>query len=507
MGNVLFGILALLFCFLFFREAWRSYTGNRYTRSLIWIVLAGLLLRVFISFDLYLHEWDERYHALVAKNLIADPFTPVLYPTPLLEYDYRDWSANHIWVHKQPVPLYSMALSMFLFGVNVLALRLPSVLLSTLAIVFTYKIGAFLFSRKTGLLAAFLCAIHGFLLELTAGRVATDHIDLFFFALITMAMYYALAFARDKRVYRNILCAVFTAAAILTKWLPALIVLPVWAIAQIHHNGKTNRAVWLHGLVLVSVILFISVPWQLYIHARFPLEAGWESEYNLRHFLEGLEPHGQPFYFHFDRMRILFGELIYLPLLWLLWVTVKKRDTYKYLILTVWILVPYLFFSVAQTKMQGYLMFTGVAFFILTAVFFTYLMRIRLRFKSPKAVFVLAGLFLLLPVRYSIERIKPFDVRPRTQAWIQKARDIARAADPDKTVVFNSRYPVEIMFYTDMLAYEKLPAPQKLEQLLAAGYAVYIDNAHAIPPEIRNMKQLRFEHLSAQDRKGSGTVR
>ncbi len=38
-----------------------------------------------------LHDWDERYHALVAKNMIEQPFKPMLYKNPVLPYDYKDW--------------------------------------------------------------------------------------------------------------------------------------------------------------------------------------------------------------------------------------------------------------------------------------------------------------------------------------------------------------------------------------------------------------------------------
>ena len=39
--------------------------------ALIFLLISAFLLRLLmISLDPFLHEWDERFHALVAKNMI-----------------------------------------------------------------------------------------------------------------------------------------------------------------------------------------------------------------------------------------------------------------------------------------------------------------------------------------------------------------------------------------------------------------------------------------------------
>jgi 4-amino-4-deoxy-L-arabinose transferase-like glycosyltransferase len=81
------------------------------------------------NLDHFLILWDEQYHALVAKNMLKNPFKPTLYPVELLDYDYRNWSANYIWLHKQPLFLWQIALSLKIFGTTELAVRLPSILL------------------------------------------------------------------------------------------------------------------------------------------------------------------------------------------------------------------------------------------------------------------------------------------------------------------------------------------------------------------------------------------
>src|SRR4030095_4606058 len=165
---------------------WRLARAGRDTRALILLLAASLLLRMFAAGDLYLHEWDERYHMLVAKHLIQDPLRPVLYADPVLDYDYRNWTVNHVWLHKPPLALWLMALAMNIAGVNEVAARVPSLVLSTFGVYLTFLTGRVLFGPTVGLSAAALQGMNGLLLDLAAGRRASDHVDttLLFFVLL-----------------------------------------------------------------------------------------------------------------------------------------------------------------------------------------------------------------------------------------------------------------------------------------------------------------------------------
>lgn len=491
-NNILTGFILIVICFIIYLKSFSFYKEEKFNATILCIMIAGLILRIYTSCDFFLHEWDERYHALVAKNLLDNPFKPMLYTQPILEYDYKSWSDNHIWVHKQPVPLYSMALSMFIFGINEIALRLPSIILSTASIWTTYKIGKLLFSEKTGLLAGFLFSINGLIIEQTAGRVATDHIDVFFFSFIGFAIYFLLTFSKNKNIYFFIVGAVFTSFAILSKWLPALIVLPIWVLSA-QTQFKISSIVK-YSLLFLTIVTVLVLPWQIYITQQFPLEAAWEYLYNRKHIFEALGPHGHPFYYHFDKMRIIFGELIYIPLLWMIYISLKDISQKNNLIILIWILIPYLFFSLVKTKMQGYILFTSPAIFIMTAFCFDYLWNInnkRLYFFK-----FIALMLFLLPVRYSIERIKPFSNIPRYHAWISKMKNLEKENEGKKVVVVNFKYAIEAMFYTNMVVYEKLPNTNEIEKLLSSGYKVYVDNWQQIPESIKNINPLQFTAIS-----------
>lgn len=496
MENLIFGVLTVFIVAIIFFHAFKQHKKGNNDYSAILIALGGFLLRVYTACDFYLHEWDERYHALVAKNLLENPFVPMLYKTPILEYDYRNWGENHVWLHKQPIPLYTMALSMLIFGKNVIALRIPSIILSTLSIFSTFKIGQHLYNKNVGLLAAFLFSINGLIIELTAGRVATDHNDVFFFSLISFSVLFMLKHAKLKKTKYLFYGSLFTGLAILTKWLPGLIVIPIWVLALV---GKND-----YGFILKNVMLFIFLvivivlPWQVYIHAYFPLEAAWEAKFNQKHIFEALEGHEHPFYYHFDKMRIIFGELIYLPLLWLFYTAFKQWYDYRKLVLLVWILIPYLFFTFVQTKMKAYILFTAPAVFIMIALYYEHLKKVMLNSnKQFKLLSILvSALLFILPVRYSIERVKPFQIRERSLEWVEKIEVLNENKSDASTVIFNTKYPIETMFYTDFLAYETLPANTLIKELIDKNYKVIIDNYKPIPSNVQNIDAVKFINIT-----------
>lgn len=498
MENNTLGILTFLVVIAVYTIACRMYKKEQYSSALYLIMLGGLVLRIFTALDFHLHPWDERYHALVAKNLLDNPFKPMLYKVPLLDHDFKNWSNNHIWVHKQPFPLYSMAASMWLFGKNEIALRIPSLILCTLAIFTTFKIGKILFTTRVGLLAAFLFSINGLIIEQTAGRVATDHIDVFFFSLITIASYFLINSVNKSSRLSFIVGAIITGLAILSKWLPALIVLPLWLLYAL--NRLPWREIIAQIFIFIGVVVLIVLPWQLYILHYFPREAAWEYAYNKKHFFEALGPHGQPFYYHFAKMRIIFGELIYLPMIWLIIMAFKdfKQHSYSKIILTTWILVPYLFFSFAVTKMQGYILLCAAPIFITTALFFFYLKAMSTRFPQLRNLVLV--LLIFLPIRYSIERIKPFSKLERNPDWVSTLKQLDLNQHTNKIVIFNCKYPIETMFYTDFIAYETMPDTDKLKEIHANGYDIWVDNNGEVKDEWYALDFLKFVAISQSNK-------
>ncbi|MFK7771968.1 MAG: ArnT family glycosyltransferase [Saprospiraceae bacterium] len=449
-----------------------QFSKNRINSAFYVILLIGFLLRIYCSLDPYLHEWDERFHALVAKNLIENPLKPTLYQFPFFEYDFKSWQSNHVWLHKQPLPLWTIALSLKTFGTNVFAVRIPSILLSTLCIWFTFLIGKKMFNPRVGFLAAFFLSINGLVIEITSGRVTTDHVDLFFMFFIELGVLLSVFYKENPKKYLLVFIGVSIGLAILCKWLPALIVLPVFFVLNFK-KGEIYSVLKKMGLILlVSCLVFL--PWQIYSSQTFPEEYWWEQIFNLLHMTEGLEGFGNPWWYFIDMARMVWNELIYLAFGWFLYLIYQKKNDQNRLAILVWIVIPYIFFSMVSTKMQGYVLFTAPAVFIVLALFAERLLDFS---KNTKPIYnkINVGLLVvivLLSIRYGVERVKPFS-KNNGSSWSIRIEKLAKE-NPSKLIVINEPRYIEAMFRYDIPVYEKRPAEEELLKWKNKGYKILI---------------------------------
>ncbi|WP_460503701.1 ArnT family glycosyltransferase, partial [Hymenobacter agri] len=345
--------------------------GAWYRQRMAWAVgllmAAALLLRlVMAALDPFLHEWDERFHAVVAKNMMQHPLAPMLHPG-LLPYDYKAWCCNHIWLHKQPLFMWQMALSMKLFGVNEVALRLPSALLGSLVLYPVYRLGRLLLDADTGYVAALLAAFAFYQLEQTSGVIGMDHNDVAFAAYVTASIWAYYEYRRGGRPWRwLVLVGVFAGAAVLCKWLPGLVVYAGWGVAILQESPR-RWAEYGRLAASVAVAVAVALPWQLYSAWRFPLESAYERAYNTRHFFEPLEGHDYPWYYHFSMLPTHYGALLVLMALGLVLLT-RRGQLGRLLPVLAMILGVYAFFTVAATRMYSYTYVVSALLLLLAAV-------------------------------------------------------------------------------------------------------------------------------------------
>ncbi len=487
--NGTLGLLTLGLAAAFFVLAFLAYRRGRCALSLGCITAGGLLLRLFAGADLFLHPWDERYHALVAKNLIGHPLVPTLYDHPLLPTVGRGWGGSHIWLHKQPFSLWLMALSMAAFGRNEIALRLPSLVLSSAALLCTYGIGRRLGGERAGLLAAFLQAIHAGIISLAAGQTATDHVDTVFVALVGLGGWLALSAQGSRRWFWPLLIGGVTGLALLTKWLSGLLILIVWAVAL---SGRAPLRVIIPRLVLALLAAgVVFLPWQIYTHGAFPREAAYEVHYNLRHLYEPLEGHAGSILYYLLRIPRFFGELVYIPILWFLVRAVRPRLERDALALGTWLLIPAVIFSLTATKMPAYILIAAPAIFVMEGTGIVWLLDSARRSRGRPLAVILAGLLLALPVRICAWEMGQTALRDRRPAWAEQMRALGRDTLDRHSVVFGAERPIELMFYTAATAYPELPTPGQVTQLTTQGYRVCVQDRVDLPAELREDARVR----------------
>ncbi len=495
--SMLEGVLFLLAGVLGYWIAFRAQLSGQLNRALAFLLLMGLLLRIYGASEFFLHPWDERYHALVAKNFLNHPMIPTLYDRPLLPFEPGHFTNAHIWLSKPPLPLWAMSVSIACFGTgNELLLRLPSILVSVASIWLTYKIASALFDQRVAFMAAFLHSIHGLLIESTAGRVSSDVVDTFFIFFVELAVYSVIiSNNKPRQAVWVVLCGVFTGLAFLSKWYPALLVWPLWLGYTIHRRQFSAGPIIGRGILLVMATLVVALPWYIWIRLQFPGEFADLLEGLQQPIRQVVQEHTGPPWYYLDQIRMTFGELIYLPVLWFL-VQGIRRPFPKRTLINLWFLIPLVIFSAATTKRPTYQLVFAPALFIISAEFILLLYANRARLKPVFLFQLILVLLIALPVRYSLERLKPFQSKDRKPEWAMALKQLGGTVGAN-TVLLNYKAPVEAMYYTGMVAYEALPSPDTIRMLQNRGFSIMIQDDGLLPETAAHLSGVRYIRLPA----------
>lgn len=467
MGILIIALYIVAICFVFF-----TIKNKQNTHAIICILIIGCILRCILSTDLFLHEWDERFHAVVSKNILEHPLKPTLYDKPLIDYDHKVWASNHVWLSKPPLTFWIIGASLKVFGINEIGLRLPSILLSLLSVFLTIKIGTQLFGHRVGVLAGFFHAIHGLALELTGGLLSADHVDVLFLTLFQTGIFLLIRYLKYTKRSDLFWIGIIAGLAFLCKWVMCFFLLLICFIAH-YLVLKNIRQLIRDTLTLLVLFLIIGLPWCVYIYVNYPTESTWIFQQIFAPILP--QESGRSPFFYIDYIRIIFGELIYIPMIWMLF-KMKAKRRINLIILAVWIFLPLVLLSLCGFKKDTYLMMSAPAFFLLTAIFISYFYSIIKKININKYLaFVFLALLILLPVRYSIERIKPFKARLVTPEWKTYLIEFDKKllVSSNKIVLTNEPHHMNAMFYFDYIAYERKLNVKQIENIKEQGYRVY----------------------------------
>jgi 4-amino-4-deoxy-L-arabinose transferase len=313
----------------------------------------------FALIDSYLNEWDEQYHALVAKNLSENPLKPVLIQHSPLELDFTKWTYNHIWLHKQPLFLWQIALSIKLFGANLWAVRFPGILLHALTALMTLSIARRFMSDGFAMLTCILFGCSAYYNDYISGAIGMDHNDVAFVFYVTLSFWAWFNYreSRDQQTRWIVLIGISAGFAILCKWLVGFLVFSGWGIVLITTNWKDAKE-WLNLLKSFVITLVVVAPWQIYCYLRFPREYVYELTYNSEHFMNALEKHTGDNWFYWELLDQSYGTgeairwIILAGILLFLFRSLKKSRQHLFAFSV--FIITYIFFTIAATKLQGY---------------------------------------------------------------------------------------------------------------------------------------------------------
>lgn len=260
---------------------WQAWVLIAVLASAFWLVIQNLGHPTITSFD-------EMYHALVAKNFLKHPLTPTLVDRPYVAADHRDWTQNHIWLHKPPLAMWQIAASQALLGVTNWSLRLPSALLHMGACAITFLIGRALFSRSVGLAAAAWQAFNPFLASLVHGYQFCDHVDIALLFWMELSIYLLACAVRRPHAWLYAATGAAAGAAFLAKSFPALLVPGMAMGLALLRRWGPWRGSWpeMSGRylgLLAAAFACVALPWNAWCLLRHRPEFLYEMSVLLGH--------------------------------------------------------------------------------------------------------------------------------------------------------------------------------------------------------------------------------
>lgn len=475
------------------------------------LTFGAFILRLLMtSTDPFLYDWDEQYHALVAQHLIAHPGTPTLYDDPQLPVDITRWADNHIWLHKPPLFLWLIAVSVKLFGATPFAVKLPSIILSSLMVPALYSIVKRIANERAGFIAALLLATHSYSVQLVSGFRNTDHNDVIFSAFVLFSFWSWVRYTDTERTRDAVLTGLLVGCAVLVKWLPGVLVFGPWGLWLLQKINRKDKLKWLHFTIGIGAAIALVLPWYIHIYRNFPAEAAYESHYNFLHVSIAIEGHEGPWYYHLDQFRELLGwtlAVLSVPAILLFAVQDTKHRRALYMVCAVLFFV--VFYTIAKTKMPLFMLPLIPFLLAAIAVLIDKAGDALLRRKAIAGVLLSVGALLMLNVPQLVTnhsslselawyRDEMWGVRNKAEFYLQEK---AKSADAGKRVVifnFPQNERAAFMFYTGDIAYTETPSVDSVHAIQQKGFVVGVYDNRNIPASYAQDATIRryFSHLT-----------
>ncbi len=496
-------LFILCFCSLLVMH-W-TYLRSKRAFLPIMLVTALLMASSFATIDPFFHTWDESFHALVAKNLSESYLSPHLINENLFGSEPEVWIGKYIWLHKPPLSLWQMAVSIDLLGETVFAVRLPSILAFGGTCLFIYKIGERLFDKKTAYYGALLFLLYQFGLEQVAGIHTADHIDVAFTFYVTASFWAWITFRQEHKTVFLFLIGFFAGLAVLTKWLAGLLVFGVWGIHLISLIfGQRDLVYKETSLMLRSlgIALIVFLPWNVYAALKFPVEYWYEFDHARRHFYEVIELHGGDFWYYWHNLSTLFGSGTLIPFVIVLSTVCAIsfiKNPKDQLATASFIFIPYAFFTLASTKMENFVTIVSPIILLCVSAFFVRLsVFLNERTKlSRQWSFVLLPFFIIFFLRpkESMKNHRLNDVKVR--AINENKRKWIKGLEVQENAVYfydgaSDYEQITHMFYHNNLAISGLPNSKQIDKMNGAMRNCVIIYKDDPPDNSEFPKETRF---------------
>lgn len=305
-----------------------------------------IFLTVFIYFwNFWLNDiWipNESFYAEAVREMLeSGNFLDIYY-----NYEPR--------FNKPPLTYWAIALSVFIFGLNEFAIRLPIVLMALGSSFLTYKIASLLYDNKTAIYSFFAMAL-SFQFAINS-RYASPEVPLTFFLTLTIYLFIkGYKERKDIYLYLSYLCLGLT---VLTKGFPYYIVAGgIVGLFLLIESGFDFRK-FLKKLLEIKVVLgfpvslLVGMSWIVYMHLKFG-EQFWEV-YNAETFKRAFGESSRLADVLFYPTVILWGFLPYSTTFYYGFFVSARELVKKHSFIFSWFIVMLLIFTVAKGKIPTY---------------------------------------------------------------------------------------------------------------------------------------------------------
>lgn len=264
----------------------KKFFSNKYNIVLVSILLLGFIIRLkYLTVNTGMW-WDEAEYLGMARNWVFD--IPLAF-------------------NAQRPLLFPILLSgLYLLGANEAVVRFFAVLVpSTLAILLTYLVGKEMYTKKIGLIAAYIMSIF-WLLIFNTTRVHTDALAMVF-NLLAIYFFWK-GYVKEKNKKYLLLMGLFLGLGFLTRLVAVLIALTIIAYLLIADKFKflKEKYMWL----TVGVGFLTVLPYLIWTKIRFGNMFAFTSGYSQVATAEGL---AKPFAWHiFGFFKWYTGAILFL---------------------------------------------------------------------------------------------------------------------------------------------------------------------------------------------------
>jgi len=356
------------------KNFYKLLNNEKYYPFYVLLLSAAVL---FFQLDGSIGSWDESIYSEVAKEGVMR--------NNWIDFFYK----GELWFEKPPFVIWLTMISYKIFGVTEFATWFFPVVFGIFGVVGIYYLGKYLFNSKTGLLASLiLLSIPHYVL-----MARNNMMDVFLVSNSVISFLFLIK-SRENSKYL-ILSAIFLGLAFMSKNIISLLNLPIF-FYYLYISNQLNIFKSKYFYISIIVFLAIILPWHLIMFLKHG--SSFVNNYINYHLIERYNEnvlhmeHTTDVFYYFKIILQRAGSwwfvfLMTLPII-LSRIKQKAPEHKKLLLLILWLVFIFIFFTSSVTKINHYILPIYIPFSLLIAYGLH-------KYYENKSVFLLLSILVL----------------------------------------------------------------------------------------------------------------